>query len=111
MFMVRRKLKPEEASLITWMIKNTDECEYISSTLEDLIVEEMKDGGMGSLRVVADGEDDRIFSRELATVDLFDVDQVPVFISVYLDGAGKFFELDVFKGDFSPLKKFPSVPQ
>lgn len=109
--MVRRRLKPEEISLIIWMIKDTDECEYISSTLEDLIVEEMKDGGMGSLRVVDDIEAERFFSRELATVDLFDVDQMPVFISVYLDGAGKFFELDVFKGDFSPLKKFPSIPK
>ena len=109
--MVRRKLRPEEVSLITWMIKNTDEGDFISSTLEDLIVEEMEDGGMGSLRVVVDGEDKRVYSRELAKVDLFDVDQMPVFISINLDAAGKFFELDVFKGDFSPLKKFPSVPQ
>lgn len=109
--MLTRKLKPEEVALITWMIKGTDEGSSIIDTLEELIVEEMEDGGMGSLRVVVDGEDNRLFSRELAKVDLFDADQVPVFISVNLDTDGHFFELEVFKGDFSPLKKFPSVPQ
>jgi len=108
--MVRRKLRLEEVSLITRMIKNTDEGGCIISKLEDLIVEEMKDGGMGSLRVVIPGEDKRVYSRELAKVDLFDVDQVPVFISINLDADGNFFELDVFKGDFSPLKKFPGIP-
>lgn len=109
--MVRRKLRREEVSLITWMIKNTDECERILSELEDLTVEEMTDGGMGSLRVVISGEDNRVYSRELAKVDLFDIDQIPVFISINLDADGNFFELDVFKGDFSPLKKFPAIPQ
>jgi len=109
--MLRRKLKPEEIALITWMIKSTDEGPSIIDKLEKLIVEEMEDGGMGSLRVVVEGEDKRLFSRELAKVDLFDLDQVPVFISVDLDTDGNFFELDVFKGDFNPLKKFPTVPQ
>ena len=109
--MVRRKLRPEEVSLITWMIKNTDEPERVISELKDLIVEEMTDGGIGSLRVVISGEDKRVYSRELAKVDLFDIDQIPIFISINLDADGNFFELDVFKGDFSPLKKFPAIPQ
>jgi len=109
--MVRRKLRPVEVSLITWMIKNTDEPERVISELKDLIVEEMTDGGMGSLRVVISGKDKRVYSRELAKVDLFDVDQIPIFISINLDADGNFFELDVFKGDFSPLKKFPAIPQ
>lgn len=107
--MVRRKLRPEEVSLIRWMIKDTNEGERILRELEDLIVEEMSDGGMGSLLVVVDGEDKRVYSRELAWVDLFDVDQIPVYISLNLDDDGNFFELDVFKGDFSPLIKFPAI--
>jgi hypothetical protein len=108
--MLRRKLKPEEVALITWMIKDTNEGSSIIDRLGESIVEEMEDGGMGSLKVSIDGKDDRLFSRELAKADLFDIDQVPVFISVNLDNHGDFFELDVFKGDFSPLKKFPAVP-
>ncbi|KEQ30363.1 hypothetical protein N180_14710 [Pedobacter antarcticus 4BY] len=102
--MLRRKLNPEEVALITWMIKDTDEGASIIDILEELVVEEMEDGRMGSLRVVVEGEDNRLFSRELATADLFDADLVPVFISVNLDTEGHFFELDVFKADFSPLK-------
>lgn len=109
--MCMRKLKPEEIALITWMIKDKDEGPSIIDTLHELIVEEMEDGGMGSLRVIVKGEDNRSFFRELANVDLFDVDKVPVFISIDLDANGHFFELDVFKGDFSPLKEFPSIPQ
>jgi hypothetical protein len=109
--MVRRKLRPEEVLLITWMIKDTDEGDYITSTLQSLIVEEMNDGGMGSLKVITANVDTRVFSRELASADLLDSDQMPLFISVLLDDVGNFFELDIFKADFSRLKKFPSVPQ
>lgn len=106
MSMLKRKLKSEEVALITWMIKDTDEGPSIINRLEEFIVEEMEDGGMGSLWVVAGGDDNRLFSRELAKADLLDADQVPVYISVNLDTDGHFFELEVFKGDFSPLKKF-----
>lgn len=109
--MVRRKLKADEVALITWMIKDTEEGKTIIDSLNELTVEEMEDGGMGSLRIVKDGEDDRLYSRDLAKADLFDIDMVPVFISVDLDTNGDFYELDVFKADFSPLKRFPPVPQ
>ncbi|WP_394676001.1 DUF6984 family protein [uncultured Sphingobacterium sp.] len=32
-------------------------------------------------------------------------------ISVILDTDDNFYELDIFKGDFSPLIKLPEVPQ
>jgi len=104
-----RKLKEDEIALINWMINDTEEGRIILNGLEELIVEEMNDGGMGSLRVK--GNENRLFSRELGKqFDGFDIDNVPVFISVFLDTNGDFFELDVFKGDFSPLKRFPSPP-
>lgn len=106
-----RKLKEEEIALITWMVKNTIEGPGIIEKLSELHVEEMNDGGMGSLKVVVEGEDNRAYSKELAAADLYDIDEVPLFISVNLDSSGNFFELDVFKGDFSPLKRFPLVPQ
>ena len=109
--MLKRKLKAEEIALITWMIKDTNEGTAIINKLDELTVEEMDDGGMGSLKVVVDSKDNRLYSRDLAKADLFDIDGVPVFISVDLDKNGDFYQLDVFKGDFSPLKKFPSIPQ
>ncbi|MBB5647909.1 DUF6984 family protein [Pedobacter cryoconitis] len=109
--MIVRKLKDEEIALITWMIKDTIEGQDIINKLSDVNVKEMNDGGMGSLKVIVEGKDDRAYSRVLAEADFSDVDQVPVFISVILDSNGKLFELEVFKGDFSPLKRFPLVPQ
>lgn len=114
--MKKRKLRQEEISLITWMIKDTPEGLRIIDNLDKLIVEEMNDGGMGSLRIVNDEYDNgrpekRRYARDLAKVDLYDIDGVPVFISVVLDTDGNFFDLDVFKADFSQLKKFPSVPE
>ena len=108
--MLRRKLKNEEIDLITWMIRDTVEGPAIIDKLKELTVEEMNDGGMGSLKVVVDGNNHRLYSRDLAKVDLFDIDKVPMFISVNLDTKGDFFELDVFKADSSPMKRFPSVP-
>jgi hypothetical protein len=108
--MTVRKLKPDEIALITWMIKDTEEGADIIKKLDEIQVEEMDDGGMGSLKVVVKGEDHRVYSKDLASADLWDIDGVPVFISVDLDMNGDFYQLDVFKGDFSPLKKFPEVP-
>lgn len=93
------------------MIKDTVEGPHIIEKLADINVEEMSDGGMGSLKVVVDGEDRRTYSKDLAKVDLYDIDEVPIFISVNLDTDGNFFELDVFKADFSSLKRFPSISE
>ena len=106
-----RKLKEKEIALVTWMVKDTIEGPGIIEKLSEIHVEEMDDGGMGSLKVVVEGEDNRVYSKELAKADLYDIDEVPVFVSVNLDSNGDFFELEVFKGDFSPLKRFPLVPQ
>ncbi|HVW96457.1 MAG TPA: hypothetical protein VHA56_10865 [Mucilaginibacter sp.] len=105
-----RKLTENEISIITWIIKDTEEGKSIINHLNEILVEEMDDGGMGSLRVFKSGNDDRSYSRELGEeFKGLDIDNVPVFISVLLDTDGNFFELDVFKADFSPLRKFPSL--
>nr|WP_121273843.1 hypothetical protein [Pedobacter schmidteae] len=108
--MMKRKLKQEEIDLITYMIKDTSEGQKIIDKLDSLIVEEMDDGGMGSLRVVVEGMDDRRTSGILKDIDLYDIDGVLLVISVILDTEDNLYELDIFKGDFSPLKKFPLVP-
>ncbi len=110
--MIIRKLRDEETALIIWIIQETPEAQSIIKGLKDLLVEEMEDGGMGSLRVYIDGEDRRIYGSDLGTgADFTDIDGVPVFFNVHLDTNGDFFELDVFKGDFSPLKQFPAINQ
>lgn len=72
-----------------------------------LFVKEMDDGGMGSLQVIVEGEDHRRFGGALADMDSYDADGMYLLISVVLDTDDNFYELDIFKGDFSPLIKLP----
>ncbi|HRI35934.1 MAG TPA: hypothetical protein PK765_02445 [bacterium] len=67
----------------------------------------MNDGGMGSVKFVYDSDTLAIFGTEIASALYCDTDGVPVSITVNLDQAGRFFELDIWKVDFSPLQRFP----
>jgi hypothetical protein len=44
---------------------------------------------------------------QLAQIEIAYADGVPVSTTLNPDAAGALFELDVFKGDFSPLLAFP----
>jgi hypothetical protein len=73
------------------------------------IVYTMDDGGMGSIRFVTN-DGDHVYQRDLINAEFTDTDGIPVFITLHLNTANKLFELDMFKGDFSPLKRYP-IPQ
>jgi len=73
-------------------------------------VEEMNDGGMGSLRFLTKNGEKRIFGDQIAQIQLLDVDGIPLSITVNIDQEGDIFELDIWKVDFSPLKQFPLPP-
>lgn len=64
---------------------------------------------MGSIHVV--GPEGRQFGGDAATAQYTDVDGVVVLISLILDEAGRFYELDFWKTDFSPLRAFPRPDQ
>jgi len=78
--------------------------------MSDVLVEEMKDGGMGSLKFISTDGETHSFGQEIAEMTLLDIDGVPVSFAINLDESGNIFELDVFKSDFSKLKKFPIQP-
>lgn len=103
-----RLLTKSEINLISWIIKDSLEAKNIIPQLTKLLVEEMDDGGMGSLRVVSDKN--RLYSRDIGEVELTDIDGVYLLISVNVDTEDNFFELDIWKADNSPLKRFPEVP-
>lgn len=73
-------------------------------------VEQMADGGMGSLRFVIPSAENS--SRRLGEVfaqgEFNDEDGVPVSFAINLDGAGQLFELDLWRVDFEPLKRLPT---
>ncbi len=53
-------------------------------------VEEMNDGGMGSLRFCSDDKSRR-WGKTIAELELKDIDDIPVLIALNLDTNGKFF--------------------
>jgi hypothetical protein len=70
----------------------------------------MNDGGMGSLEFLNKDRVGRKYGEAIAHIQLLDIDGIPLLITVDLDNDGDIFELDVWKGDSSPLKQFPLPP-
>lgn len=79
--------------------------------LSALGVREMKDGGMGSLELGAADRPVVVTTGRVipkATIQFVDEDGVPVIATLNANEDGVPFELDVWKTDFSPLKRIPS---
>ena len=93
-----RPLTPEERDLIVYILGQ-------SSPLNGRfhLVEEMNDGGMGSIRFV--GSPDRRLGRCVGEVEFYDSDGVTVSVALNVDQRGELFELDLWKVDFSPLQR------
>src|SRR6188768_254597 len=78
--------------------------------LASIQVREMGDGGMGSLELVQH-QDARQPEAVIpkATVQFADADGVDVIATLYTGASGAPLELDVWKTDFSPLKRIPTA--
>ncbi|MGI4729889.1 MAG: DUF6984 family protein [Janthinobacterium lividum] len=103
-----RNLKKEELDLIVAILKGKENTDELIEQLPYIMVEEMNDGGMGSLKFVSSTE--KGFGKAIGEITLSDSDGVPVSFTVNLDKQGNLYELDVFKADFSKLKNFPCLP-
>ena len=60
---------------------------------------------MGSIRFVQ--PEAGTFGKALAEAQYVDSDGVPVSIALNTDSSGHLFELDFWKVDFSPLRRYP----
>jgi hypothetical protein len=104
-----RLLRDDEKSLLVSLIDRKPNGEALLKSLASALVEEMDDGGMGSLRFLrSDGKQQRLGGL-LSEREFADSDGVPVMVAINLDDCGELFELDIWKVDFSPLKRFPVV--
>ncbi|MGE8453895.1 MAG: DUF6984 family protein [Pseudomonadales bacterium] len=63
---------------------------------------------MGSLLFLS-GNADRTLGKEMARAEFKDEDGVWIMTVLGLDNFGDLYELDVWKVDFSKLKRFPQV--
>lgn len=104
-----RSLKEDERGLLVALIADVPKANDLLASLEDAIVEEMDDGGMGGLLFCRPNDRPRRLGKKLIEKEFVDIDGVPVTVAVNLDDHGELYELDIWKVDFSPLKRFPSV--
>jgi len=74
---------------------------------EQLLVEPLADGGMGSLRIGGVSAD-RELGRKVAEVHFSDADGTAVIAALNVDVDDQLFEIDIWKVDFSSLQRWPS---
>jgi hypothetical protein len=99
-----RHLRDPEMALVVQLLQKAGNPGQLLDRLDALNVQEMSDGGMGSLYFASATEnpDERRFGRRIAEIQFNDVDGVPVLVSLNVDKEGDLFELDVWKTNFKP---------
>ncbi len=100
-----RPLRKEEIELIFSFLGTTTHDVGLMDVLQSSRVIDMRDGGMGSIRFVKTKP--RVFGKVLREAQYIDVDGVCVSITINTDNLGDLFEVDFWKVDFSPLKRYP----
>jgi hypothetical protein len=107
-----RTLSETENLVLSTLLRARTETQQLMKEVDGLVVVEMKDGGMGSLRLHPRQctAQHRLFGRQIATGEFEDADSVPVLLAINLDRDGHLFELDVWKVDYSPVIAWPTIP-
>jgi hypothetical protein len=100
---MQRQIRQEEKDLIAFMIAHLPEGKGNFVIPEQ--VNELADGGMGSLQINERGA----HYKDLTQMEYTDVDGQKALITLTENGNGELFDLDIWKVDFSTLKKFPSL--
>jgi hypothetical protein len=107
----QRLLTAAELDLIEAIIHWSRLNSWTRGDLATLLVEEMKDGGMGSLQFVNSSAGARRLGSAIGEAWFKDADGVPACAQLTSDQDGRLFELDVWKVDFSPLRRIPPVSE
>lgn len=104
-----RKIKKKEYEFLKALFDRFNICCEEIGFLSPFFVEELKDGGMGSLRFhfTPNIDPSRRLGSSIIEGEFFDIDGILVSFTVNVDKAGKLFELDLWRTDFNPLQKFP----
>jgi hypothetical protein len=106
-----RDLRDDERAIIEKLVENTPYEDKVLGDLARLPVQDMPDGGMGSLKFRTRRSKKAVYGKQIAEGSFEDADGMPVSVSLSLDDGGELFEFDVFKADGSPLKRYPDTGQ
>lgn len=103
----------QEKAVIRALLQSKPEMRHLFDALDELLVTEISDGGMGSLLLVP--KDlvgvSRSFGQQVALGEFTDSDGTLVSVALNVDRQGRLYELDVWKVDFSPLVAWPDPSQ
>lgn len=102
-----RPLNLDELRLVNALLAGAPEGWRPTIPPQELMVRDMDDGGMGSLRI-GRADTGRRFGRELVEGWYLDDDDMPISVSMNLDQFGELFEVDSWKVDFSKRIRLPS---
>lgn len=105
---LNRKPTQKELNVIEYLIKKAH-LSLPDNWRDQLRVEEMEDGNMGSLKLFPNESiiGDRMVGNCVSEFQFTDKDGVEVIVSLFLDASGQLYELDVWKTDYNPLIEFP----
>lgn len=104
-----RPLRADEKAILAALLGS--QAEVIEERLRGCAVEDMADGGMGSIRFLRSPGESSTFNTAVAEAEYVDADGVTVSIVANIDQRGNLFELDFWKVDFSPLREYPKPGQ
>jgi hypothetical protein len=99
-----RELRGEEHELIRSLLSGLCATASLENMLTTSRVTDMRDGGMGSIRFVGS---EPPLGKTLVEAQYLDSDGVLVGIVINTDRNGQLFEVDFWKVDFSPLRRYP----
>ena len=77
--------------------------------IDIITVHEMNDGDMGSLYFPMKEKkySDRMFGKCIIEKTFLDEDGMPISVALNVDKEGILYELDIWRVDFQPLKRYP----
>jgi hypothetical protein len=104
-----RPLSDNETALIKKLLSGTPSESKGLRQLSKALVQDMSDGNMGSIRFCNPSASERRLGKVVTEGSFRDADGVLVSVTLNADQFGDLFELDLWKVDFSPLKRFPKV--
>ena len=104
-----RPMRPAERELVEMLLAGKNVKPGIVSKLSSVLVEDMQDGGMGSIRFLTQGRSTKGFGESIARAEYIDEDGVLVSITINVDQENELYEVDFWKVDFAPLKRYPRV--
>jgi uncharacterized protein DUF6984 len=102
-----RQLRADERAILNKLLSRTALAKM--AEISDMLVQDMPDGGMGSIHFCRTEQrsETRPLAKQIAEGTFKDRDGTPVSITLNVDDRGELLELDVFKGDGSPLVSYP----